>query len=354
MNKRKKILVIGPSTTRSRGGMATVIEEIENDKQLNEQFDIDVYESYIDGNKFVRFFYSIYAFIKFYFTKRNYDLYHIHVASRGSTFRKGHYVDVIKKWNKKVILHVHGAQYLIFFDEITAKKRNRVIEILKKADMVIALSQDWKDKFDRRFGLINCCVSENGIDMERLSPAIQDPKIHQESFVTLGRLGKRKGTYDLVEAIDIARKTVPNIKCYLAGDGDVEKIKELVKSKKLEKNIEIVGWVNFDKKLELLKAVSTVVLPSYNEGLPMSILEGMACGKAIISTTVGAVPEVVGAENGILVEPGDIKALANAFVKCSQDLALISSMAKSNIKKIDAEFSMKIMHQKLAQYYKMV
>ena len=102
MEKRKRILVVGPSSTRSKGGMATVIEEIEKDKKLNEQFDIDVYESYIDGNKFVRLFYSIYAFIKFYFTKRNYDLYHIHAASRGSTFRKGHYVDVIKKWNKKV------------------------------------------------------------------------------------------------------------------------------------------------------------------------------------------------------------------------------------------------------------
>ena len=141
MNKRRKILVIGPSPTRSRGGMATVIEEIEKDKNLNEQFDIDVYESYIDGNKFIRFFYSIYAFIKFCFTKRNYDLYHVHIASRGSTFRKGHYVDVMKKWDKKVILHIHGAQYLVFFDEISEKKQNRVVEILKKSDMVIALSE---------------------------------------------------------------------------------------------------------------------------------------------------------------------------------------------------------------------
>ena len=149
MWEKKKILVIGPSPSRSKGGMATVIEEIEKDKKLNEQFDIDVYESYIDGNKLVRLFYSIYAFIKFYFTKRNYDLYHVHVASRGSTFRKGHYVDVIKKWNKKVILHVHGAQYLVFFNEISEKKKNRVIEILKKSDMVIALSQDWKEKLAR-------------------------------------------------------------------------------------------------------------------------------------------------------------------------------------------------------------
>lgn len=354
MDKKKEILVVGPSPTRSKGGMATVIEEIEKDKKLNEQFDIDIYESFIDGNKVVRFFFSIYAFIKFCLTKRNYDLYHVHVASRGSTFRKGHYVDVIKKWNKKVILHVHGAQYLVFYDEITKKKQKRVVEMLKKSDMVIALSQDWKDKFDERFGLTNCYVLENGIDMERLAPAVCEPALHQNAFVTLGRLGQRKGTYDLVDAIDIARKTVPNIKCYLAGDGDVEKVRELVKTRNLEKNIEVVGWANFDKKLELLCSVSTVVLPSYNEGLPMSILEGMACGKAIISTTVGAIPEVINKENGILIQPGDVKALTNALVECSTNTNLVAQMSKSNIKKIDGSFSMKTMHKKLAQYYETV
>lgn len=351
MGKRKKILVVGPSPTRSKGGMATVIEEIEKDKKLNEQFDIDVYESYIDGNKFVRLFYSIYAFIKFYFTKRNYDLYHVHVASRRSTFRKGHYVDVIKKWNKKVILHVHGAQYLVFFNEISEKKKNRVIEILKKSDMVIALSQDWKEKFDQTFELNNCCVLENGIDMERLAPAIQNPAAHQKDFVTLGRLGQRKGTYDLVEAINIARKTVPDIKCYLAGDGEVEKVKELVKAKHLEKNIDVVGWANFDKKLELLKSVSTVVLPSYNEGLPMSILEGMACGKAIISTTVGAIPEVISEENGILVEPGDVQALSKALIECALNLEKIKRVSECNIDKVKKQFSVDVMHDQLSKYY---
>ena len=47
-----KVLIVGPSPTKSKGGMATVIEEIEKDKILNSQFEIDIFESYIDGNKF--------------------------------------------------------------------------------------------------------------------------------------------------------------------------------------------------------------------------------------------------------------------------------------------------------------
>lgn len=65
-----KILVIGPSPTRSKGGMATVIEEIAKDKKLNEKFDIDIYESYIDGNKLKVLFFSLFSFIRFYFHKK--------------------------------------------------------------------------------------------------------------------------------------------------------------------------------------------------------------------------------------------------------------------------------------------
>ena len=58
-----RILVVGPSPTRSKGGMATVIEEIEKDKTLNSKFNIDIYESYIDGNKLkVLFLFAIFIY----------------------------------------------------------------------------------------------------------------------------------------------------------------------------------------------------------------------------------------------------------------------------------------------------
>ena len=107
--------------------------------------------------------------------------------------------------------------------------------------------------------------------------------------------------------------------------------KQIVEEKKLENNIIIVGWADFDKKLELLKKSSVLVLPSYNEGLPMAILEGMACGKAIISTTVGAIPEVVKEENGILIEPGDIKKLSEALIGYCMNQEIVERTGKNNI-----------------------
>lgn len=344
-----RILVIGPSPTRSKGGMATVIEEIAKDKKLNEKFDINIYESYIDGNKLKVLLFSVISFIRFYFTKRNYDIYHIHAASYGSTFRKGWYVHAAKKWGKKVILHIHGAEYMIFYEK--SNKKEKIRSILNAADKVIALSDEWKHKFDRTFGLTNCVVLENGIDMERLKPAITSYQDHPHTFVSLGRLGERKGTYDLITAIEQAKTEIPDIKCYLAGDGEIEKCKDLIKQKRLDNNIIVVGWADFDKKLELLRKSSVLVLPSYNEGLPMAILEGMACGKAIISTMVGAIPEVVNEENGILVQPGDIDALVDALCRYCEDEKLVEMTGNANINLISRKYSMNVMHQKLAQYY---
>lgn len=346
-----KILVIGPSPNNSKGGMATVIQEIKDDIKLSQKFDIDIFDSYIDGNIVSRLLFSIYAYAKFVMCYREYDLYHIHMASYGSAFRKAQYINFLKKRNKKVIVHIHGAAFLVFFESLKQKKKQYIVNSLNLVDMVIALSDKWKDDFEKKLGLRNCVTLNNGIDTDKYCEAIVSFEKYQKSFVALGRLGQRKGTYDLVEAVERAQKSVPDIKIYLAGDGEVDKVKELVQTRNLNKNIEIVGWADYTKKLELLKRVSTVVLPSYNEGLPMAILEGMACGKAIISTTVGAIPEVIKSENGILIEPGDILGLEKGLVRCCQDAEMMRLMSEANIKKIDEEFSMRIMHQKLETYY---
>ena len=110
-----RVLVIGPSPDRSKGGMATVIKEIKEDVDLNQHFDIDILESYIDGRKIKRVLFSVFAYLKFLFIYKNYDLFHIHVASFGSTYRKMLYVYFLKKCNKKVIIHIHGAKYLEFY-----------------------------------------------------------------------------------------------------------------------------------------------------------------------------------------------------------------------------------------------
>ena len=340
-----KILVIGPSDTRSKGGMATVISDMRNSEVI--EYDLDFHESYIDGSFLTRLLFSIYAFIRFLFIQNRYDAFHIHVASKGSTFRKMYYLNAIKRKHKKAIIHIHGANYVEFYDSLSVKQKRRVREFLKSADMVIALSDEWKSKFEKLLGLKNCEALPNGIntDLYRDAVSYDDPN----AFAMLGRLGERKGSYILVEATEKAVRENPSIKVVMAGDGEIEKVRQCIIG--LEDHISLPGWIDSGQKLDVLKNCSILILPSYHEGLPMAILEGMAAGKAVISTTVGAIPEVIEEENGILVEPGDADALADAMLKLAGNTDLIKEMGRKNIEKTENEFSVRTMHKRLNGLY---
>ena len=113
-----------------------------------------------------------------------------------------------------------------------------------------------------------------------------------------------------------------------------------------------MGWIDFNTKIELLQKVCTVLLPSYNEGLPMTILEGMAAGKMIISTNVGGIPELVENEiNGIIINPGDVDMLSKAMVRVLEEKEFIKMCCDNNLKKIEKKFSRKKMHEKISACY---
>lgn len=347
-----KILLVGPDPTRSKGGMASVIQTILDDEQLNKDFTIDMYGACVQGNIIKRVLFSVCAFLVFCLKMGGYDVYHIHVAGNGSTFRKAMYLQQIKRWRKKVILHIHGNDYMGFYNALSARQKARVRAMFHQADTVIALSQGWKNSFDNALETKNCIVIENCVNTEWYARAVTDPDNRQNIFVALGILGKRKGTYDLIEAVGLAKDRVPEIYVYIAGNGEIEQARQMIKEKRLEKNIELTGWVDSEGKIDLLKRAATMVLPSYHEGLPMAILEAMACGKAIISTTVGAIPEVVHDENGILIQPGDIHALADAMVECATNADRMKRMSECNMEKIEQQYSMRNMQEKLSTCYR--
>lgn len=347
-----KILMIGPSETRARGGMSAVIREIRESQLLKTEFEIDTFASYIDGCLAVRLLYTVWGCLRFIFCSRRYDLFHLHTAERGSTFRKYFYLWWLKKTGKKVIVHIHGAEYLTFYDGLGRRGRQVVYDFFKQADLVLALSESWKRELETRFCVDTCRTLYNGIDTVKFREAVTEVSACRHSFLMLGRLGVRKGVYDLIDAVEIACRKDPALKVCIAGDGEVEKVRELVAARGLERYINVPGWIDETQKLECLKKAATLVLPSYYEGLPISVLEGMAAGKAVIGTTVGALPEVVGDENGILVEPGDVEGLAAAMLKCSGDVSLLQSMSGNNLRRAEEIFDVRQMHERLGAYYK--
>lgn len=107
----------------------------------------------------------------------------------------------------------------------------------------------------------------------------------------------------------------------IAGSGEEEvALKEYVKKNSLEEQVEFLGWINKDKKNDLLMKSDVLILPSYNEGLPMAILEAMSYGLAIVSTDVGSINEAVNnGLNGYVYNPGDVEALERIITKLVAD-----------------------------------
>lgn len=98
----------------------------------------------------------------------------------------------------------------------------------------------------------------------------------------------------------------------IGGNKMEAELTEAIHNLQLDDCVHFNGFVSGEKKTGLLRRTDVFVLPSYNEGLPISILEAMSYGCAILSTPVGGIPEIV-RDNGILVEPGNIQGIADTI-----------------------------------------
>lgn len=188
--------------------------------------------------------------------------------------------------------------------------------IFSKIDKIIALSEYNKNQFLER----NLCSKEkieiiyNGIDTSKYKCYLSNDN-KKVIIGEIARLDKIKGQIDLIKAFKMAQNSFDReVELIFIGAGSEENnIKNKINEVNLE-NIKLIGYTNEVDKW--LKKIDIYCLPSYEEAAPFSILEAMASGKAIIASKVGGVPEMINDKiNGLLIEPGDIKALSDDLVK---------------------------------------
>ena len=139
----------------------------------------------------------------------------------------------IKKAGKKAIIHIHGASYLAFYDGLGSVGKRIVEGFFHQADLVLALSESWRRELENRFRIDTCRTLNNGVDLSEYKTAVIDVTKYRNSFLMLGRLGERKGVYDLINAVEIARRQNPGLHVILAGNGEIEKVRRLVAQKEL-------------------------------------------------------------------------------------------------------------------------
>lgn len=295
----------------AKGGMRSVVESYIADGFIDRHH-IKLIHSYSDSNVISRQFLLVGAIVRYIWTlsTNKIELVHVHSAMRGSFWRKSIFLVIAKIYGVPVLFHLHGSEMKKFYAEQNKTGRRAIQWVFEAAKTVLVLSRSWQDFVMSIAPQARVVVVPNYVKIHQTAKL----KNRAPLIVFLGLIGKRKGVDDLLLAMQAINAKFPSVKLIIGGNGKREEAEELARTLSLNDCVEFAGWVGPEDRANLLSKADIYVLPSYNEGLPMGILEAMSFKVAIVSTTVGGIPELIqSGENGILIKPGDVEALVRAL-----------------------------------------
>jgi glycosyltransferase involved in cell wall biosynthesis len=161
-----------------------------------------------------------------------------------------------------------------------------------------------------------------------ITPLEVAPDARQRNLILfLGRLDPAKGVLDLLQALAELRPAVPDVRLLCAGEGDRSAVARYAERLGVGDVVKFTGWVGPSGKRALLEAATVLALPSYEETLPMSVLEAMAAGVPVVVSPVGGMPEIVAdGVSGLFAAPGDVATLQRQLRKLLADRTLAARM----------------------------
>lgn len=272
------------------------------------------------------------------------DLVHIHMAAYGSVFRKLLLL-LARAFGLPVILHLHGADFVEFMDRLRpAGLRRAVIRTMASAEQLVVIGRYWRDYFTATLGIPaqRVTIIHNGVPDPRYSePPIAWRTLREGGrLLTLGELGPRKGTPELLAALTDPRLRTLPWTAILAGNGLVEHYRAELQRLELTDRVQIPGWVERNEAWRLLAESDVFLLPSHMEGLPVAILEAMATGLPVITTPVGAIEDAIeDGVTGLLIPVGDTAALSDAILRLLNNPALGTDLAKAARLRFEQQFT---------------
>jgi D-inositol-3-phosphate glycosyltransferase len=264
---------------------------------------------------------SIQAYRTFARVIKKCDLVHAHGHVYMSSYLAG---KVAKKYKKPFILTQHntfidyrsGLNLLEHLNDLTIGKA-----VLKDADRIVVVSNKTME-YVHKLGAdkSKTSVIYNGVDIDYFHPANKEksrkkldlPK-NRKMILSVRRLVYKNGLDTLIESVPYVARDHPDVLFVIAGKGPSKKlIEDRIRESRMGDNIKLTGFVPDELLPVYYNAADYFVLPSASgEGLPLVLLEAMACGLPVISTTVGGTPEIIEhMKNGVLVPPKNPEAMA--------------------------------------------
>ena len=333
------VLMVGVDAS-TRGGMWTVVENYLGDRKFVEENNLIYVPTSIVGNPLKKVLFMLKGFrqIRRVFRQERVDLVHVHMSERGSVWRKGLVMRYAKKHNARVLLHMHGAELEVWYRSLDGKKQQKVRNVVDLADAVVILGDYWKD-----------FMAELVTDPEKIRVVHNAVKVparplysrDSRDLLFLGAVSRRKGIYDLLDAMKRISPELPgDWKLRIYGPDVIGNVEEEIEKRQLSDRVSYCGWLSADHREAALSRTGINLLPSYNEGLPMTILEAMAAGIPTVTTDVAAIPEAVTPDNGVLLKPGDVEGLGRSILDLCLDSEARSSKSRAARQTAEEKFSL--------------
>jgi len=270
-------------------------------------------------------------------------------------------------FGKKVALRLLcSGKYGDFTGIKQLKLKRLIIADSRLFDRIVFLSSDMKKELiENRFPIEKLVYIPNSVDSDFYKPPENHENMNSKNICFVGRLNEQKGLEYLIEAMDIVRSKEKRIRLFIIGEGEQrDKLEDLSKKLKLKEHIVFVGLT--PDVLRYYQEAKIFVLPSISEGMSSSLLEAMSCGLPVIATSVGGNTDILDlnsrlekirianyyiSEYGIMINPRDIKGLAEALLKLLIDEELSKQLGRKAREHVKEKYSQEIVINKYINLY---
>lgn len=324
-----RVLMVGADRS-VHGGVSGVVNNYYQ-AGLDQKIELLYIGTMVNGSKFKKLCKALWAYCRFLRCVKSYDIVHINMASDSSYYRKVFFIRVSRILHKRIVIHQHGGDFSTFYyKQCSEKQRNRIQRNLNYADKFVVLTKEWEQFFSKIVEKDKIVILPNAVFV----PESYEKDYDNRDMLFLGRLCKDKGIRELFVCVDKLKGKYPDIHLYLGGIWEDKELQDMLQTR--ETYVTWLGWIDGKQKEELLKKCSIYVLPSYYEGMPVSVLEGMAYGCVPVVSYVGGIKDIIEDEvDGFFIQPGDEvslqKGLEKAFVSAKEQRE-IGQRAKNKVK----------------------
>lgn len=267
---------------------------------------------------------------------------HVNMAERLSLFRKSAIVVMCRALGIPVVLHLHAAQLHHFYRELPFPLQGltRWVFSLPASCLVLGSAA-------RRFVTEELQVPSSRVEV--IINGVPEPsharRIAGESAMQrvlfLGNLSERKGISDLLQALALPGFDISRLEVTVAGGGDVSAYQAKAQQLGIDGFVRFTGWSDQQEVARMMALADVLVLPSYDEGLPLVILEALANGVAVVCSPVGEIPSLL--SDGItacFVQPGDVASIAAGLQRVLQEPAFRQTLERNGRALYEQRFSL--------------